>query len=152
MFSLSLNKKEHYRLQPERNPMKWHNFIHDHQGSRIAVQMTTVLLSGIYQPSFCDIYVKSSLQLWKGEWPPSEVPYWTVIFSIGIPSQTAEEASCTTTVLNWTGTQSVLHDHMHTSPHSCTTNQTLQLLEYWVILLLLVPIAETLVVVPHHWE
>ena len=41
------------------------------------------------------------------------------------PSQTAEETSHVVSVLDWTNIQSVPHDHMHTSAHTCITNQTL---------------------------
>ena len=37
-------------------------------------------------------------------------------------AQMTEEASCAVSVLAWTGTQSVLHDYMHTLSHSCSTN------------------------------
>ena len=57
---------------------------------------------------------------------PSGLPCWTHNSSIGSPSHMAEEASCATHVLYWISTQSVIHDHgsLHTSPYSCSTNQT----------------------------
>ena len=73
----------------------------------------------------CHSYIKSSPSFCEGEQSPLGLTCRIELPSSGTPSQMAEEASCTAHVLNWIGTQSVLHNHMHISPHSCTTNVTL---------------------------
>ena len=45
-------------------------------------------------------------------------------FGTSTPSQMAEETSCATPVLYWISSQSVLCNHMHILPYSCTTSQT----------------------------
>ena len=72
----------------------------------------------------CDKHIKGSLWYYEG----GQFPFRQVLDhnpSTRTTSQIAEKVSYTASVLHWSGTQSVLCDHMHISPQFCIIiNQT----------------------------